>query len=45
MARIQGIPDYHFVTLPHPMGSLTPDQVKTQATRALPNVIEILLGK
>lgn len=45
MARIQGIPDYSFITLPHPMGSLTPEQVKERANIALPVVIEILLGK
>ena len=45
MARIQGIPDYRFVTLPHPMGSLTSDEVSERARAALPKVIEILLGK
>lgn len=45
MARIQGIPDYRFVVLPHPVGSLTPEQVRERAQTALPGVIEILLGK
>lgn len=45
MARIQGIPDYPFVTLPHPMGSLTPEQVKERAALAVDQVIAILLGR
>jgi len=45
MARIQGIPEYPFVVLPHPLGSLEPDEVRERARQALPNVIEILLGK
>lgn len=45
MARIQGIPDYPFVVLPHPMGSLTLEQVKDRARMALPGVLELLLGR
>jgi hypothetical protein len=45
MARIQGIPDYPFVVLPHPVGSLKPEQVIERARAALPAVIEILLGR
>ena len=45
MARIQGIPEYPFVALPHPMGSLTPEQVKERAALALDQVLHILLGK
>jgi hypothetical protein len=45
MARIQGIPDYPFIVVPHPHGSLTPEQVKERAREALPKVIEILLGQ
>ncbi|MCH8194633.1 MAG: hypothetical protein IIB12_00995 [Chloroflexi bacterium] len=45
MARIHGIPDYGFVVLPHPMGSLTADQVQERARTALPGVIELLLGR
>ncbi len=45
MARILGIPDYPFVTVPHPLGSLKPDEVKERARMALPQIIEILLGR
>ena len=44
MARIQGIADYPFIALPHPLGRLTEEQVKDRAKRALPEVIELLLG-
>ncbi len=45
MARIQGMPDYPFVVVAHPMGSMTAQEVKEKAKVALPGVIEILLGK
>ena len=45
MARIQGIPDYPFITLPHPLGSLTREEVKARAASALPGIIELLLAK
>ena len=44
MARIQGIPDYYFAVLPHPLGSLTPGELKDRARVALPQGIDILLG-
>jgi hypothetical protein len=44
MSRILGIPDYTFAVLPHPLGSLTPGEVKERARVALPQVIEILLA-
>ena len=44
MSRILGIPDYYFAVLPHPLGSLTPAEVKDRARVALPQVIEIFLG-
>ena len=45
MARIQGVPDYPFITLPHPLGSLTRDEVRERAEAALPRIIEMLLAK
>ena len=45
MARVQGIPDYPFITLPHPLGSLTREEVKERAESALPRIIELLLAK
>ena len=45
MAKIQGIPDYPYIILPHPLGSLTPGELRTHAMRAAPEVLSILLGK
>lgn len=45
MAKIQGIPDYPYILLPHPLGNLTPDNLRNQAVRAAPEVLSILLGK
>ncbi|MBI4337792.1 MAG: hypothetical protein HY683_08215 [Chloroflexi bacterium] len=45
MARVCGIPDYPFVVVPHPIGSLTQEELLERARQALPRVLEILLGK
>ena len=44
MAKIQGLPEYPFAVVPHPMGSLTQDNTHRRAEEALPQVIELLLG-
>jgi hypothetical protein len=31
MADVQGAPGYHYVTTPHPVAGLTPDQVRERA--------------
>ena len=45
MSRLGGIPDYPFVVLPHPLGSLTPDALREQALVAAPEVLRILLAR
>lgn len=45
MSRIGGIPDYPFVTLPHPLGNLTTDALGEHAIRAAPGVLRILLAR
>ncbi len=45
MAKILGIPSYPFVTVPHPLGSLKPDELSERARMALPQVLGILLGQ
>ena len=44
MAKIQGIPDYPYIILPHPLGSLSAGELRTHAMRAAPEV-RVLLGK
>ena len=42
MARLRGVPGYHYVTTPHPVAVLGPDQVRERAERALPGVVALL---
>ena len=41
-AAICGNPDYPFVVVTHPIGSLTPDELRERARAAASQVIEIL---
>ncbi len=45
IARIQGIPDYPFAVVTHPVATLEPEAVMDRARQALPRVLEILLAK
>jgi len=42
MARSWGVPDYRFLDMPHPIASLTEDQLDTQADRLLESVVWML---
>jgi len=41
---ICGNPLYPFVVVPHPIGSLTPTELRERAATAAPQVIAILTG-
>ena len=41
-AAICGNPDYPFVVVPHPIGSLTTAELRARAKTAAPQVIDIL---
>ena len=45
MSKLGGIPNYPFVVLPHPLGSLSPDDLRERAMQAAPDVLQILLAK
>jgi hypothetical protein len=45
MAGLQGMPGYHYVTTPHPVAVLTPDEVRERAGQALPEIVEILVAR
>ena len=45
MSKLGGIPDYPFVVLPHPLGSLTAEGLRERAIQAAPEVLRILLAK
>ena len=42
MAKARGFPEYHYAMMPHPLSSLTPEQVREQARKLVPEVLEIL---
>jgi hypothetical protein len=44
MALLQGAPGYHYLTTPHPVAVLNPDEVRERAERVLPEVVSVLLG-
>ena len=44
IARMLGIPDYPFVILDHPLGSLTEDEISERAAAACEQAIGILTG-
>jgi hypothetical protein len=45
MAKLGGIPDYPYVILPHPLGSLPDDRLRERAAQAAPDVLRILLAR
>lgn len=38
MADVQGAPGYHYVTTPHPVAGLTPEQVRERAEQVAAEV-------
>ena len=44
MARLGGIPDYPYVIVPHPLGSLSEEALRERAVQAAPDVLQILLA-
>jgi hypothetical protein len=42
MAALQGAPGYHYVTTPHPVAVLTPEQVRERAVALLPEITALL---
>jgi len=42
MARRRGFPNYKYVVVTNPIGSLGPDGIRQRAEEALPQVLEIL---
>jgi hypothetical protein len=45
IARIRALPDYAFAVVEHPIGSLTPEELRQRARDAAPQVIKLLLGR
>lgn len=45
MANLGSMPDYPFAVVQHPIGSLTPEQIRERAIEAAPQVISSLLAR
>lgn len=44
MARVLNVPDYPFIVVDHPLGSLTPEQVRLRAAHAHEQGLKILMA-
>ena len=44
MADVYGYPDFEFVTIPHPIASLGPEEIEANVRRVVPEVVRILVG-
>jgi hypothetical protein len=44
VARLRGAPGYRYVTTPHPVAVLDPDEVRERAALALPDVVALLVA-
>jgi hypothetical protein len=42
MARRMGMPNYHYIMLPHPVANLTPQECKDRACDVLDEVLAVL---
>ena len=45
MANLGAMPDYPFAVVQHPIGSLSPEQIRERAIEAAPQVISSLLAR
>jgi hypothetical protein len=43
MAEIDGIPDYPIVIVPHPLSSLTEQELRARAAALVPGIVRVLL--
>jgi len=44
MAELHGAPGYRYVTTPHPVAILSPDEVRERALSVLPEVVSLLVA-
>jgi len=45
IAALGGMADYPFAMVQHPIGSLTPEQIRERAVEAAPQVVSSLLAR
>jgi hypothetical protein len=44
MADVYGVPGFRFVTVPHPIASLTPERIEANVRPVIAEVVRILAG-
>jgi hypothetical protein len=44
-AVVAGLPDYAFLLVPHPMGRLSPEELRARAAETLPAVVALLVAQ
>jgi hypothetical protein len=44
MADVYGVPDFDFVTIPHPIASLGPAEIDANLREVVSDVVRILMG-
>ena len=44
MAGVYGAPEFEFVTIPHPIASLSPPQIEANVAPVIGEVVRILVG-
>lgn len=42
MARTWGLPEFRFLTMPHPIANLSPEQLDQRAAQIVPEVVRLL---
>ncbi|MCS7174083.1 MAG: hypothetical protein N0A24_12120 [Armatimonadetes bacterium] len=42
MAQTRGMPGYPYAVIPHPLSSLSPEEVRARAEQVLPEVVRLL---
>jgi len=42
MAQAQGMPDYPYAVIPHPVSSLSPEEVRQRAEQVVPELLRLL---
>lgn len=45
LAAIQGLPDYRFVVIDHPIAGNPDDELRAKAERALPTIVSLLTSR
>ena len=45
MAAVQGLPDYSFVVIPHPIASATDAELRTKAEQAVARIVDVITNR